>query len=75
MKITIKEETDWSEVEVDTKILVKDVEDGEWHERHFSKYEKGKIYAWISGLTSWTLVDEQSSHSDWKYVKLGDDSE
>ena len=42
-------ETDWSKVEVDTPILVRDVENENWYRRYFAKYENGKVYAWING--------------------------
>ena len=47
-------ETDWSKVEVDTPILVRYSEDGEWVRRHFAKYEDGIVYAWTDAYTSWT---------------------
>lgn len=45
---------DWSNVEVDTPILVRDDEEFNWKRRHFAKYENGKVYAFIDGATSWT---------------------
>ena len=45
---------DWSKVEVDTPILVRYSEDGEWLRRHFAKYEDGIVYAWNDAYTSWT---------------------
>lgn len=62
-----RKETDWSKVKVDTKILVS-CEGKRWHKRHFAKYENGKIYTFIGGLTSFT--DEGSSLNNWKYAKL-----
>ena len=60
-----RKETDWSMVEVDTKILVSD--DGEeWLKRHFAKYQKDKIYAFVDGKTSFTTRGEMI----WTYVKL-----
>ena len=47
-------ETDWSKVEVDTPILVRYSEDGEWLRRHFAKYQDGIVYAWTDAYTSWT---------------------
>ena len=63
-------ETDWSKVEVDTPILVRDTEDGYWHKVHFAKYKDGEIYAWIGG-TSWTTRDTYG----WKYAKLAESEE
>ena len=64
-------ETDWSKVEVDTPILVKDHEDGEWLKRYFAKYEDGYIYAWNCGCTSWS----ETVMSPWKYAKLAESEE
>ena len=66
-------EIDWSKVEVDTPILVRD--DGvKWVKRHFAKYENGSVYAWKDSHTSWT-----SLHNDdvtfWSYAKLAEDEE
>lgn len=61
---------DWSKVEVDTKILVRDSQDGKWIKRHFAKYEDGKVYAFNGGYSSWTNMDNVI---DWKYAKLYDD--
>ena len=63
-------EIDWSKVEVDTPILVKFVEDEEWEERHFAKYENGKVYAWSDGCTSWSTRGHMVA---WKYAKLAED--
>ena len=46
--------TDWSKVEVDTKVLVRDRDDEVWIRRHFAKYENGTIYTWNSGRTLFT---------------------
>ena len=67
-------ETDWSKVEVDTPILVRDYEDIEWAKKYFAKYEDGKIYAWDSGRTSWTAYNN-SSVTEWKYAKLAESEE
>ena len=64
-------EVDWSKVEVDTPILVKNSEDEEWRKRHFAKYKNGNVYAWSDGLTSWTAYDKMS----WKYAKLAENEE
>lgn len=62
-------EVDWSKVEVDTPILVRQVEDGRWLERHFAKYEGGKVYAWQDGHTSWTA---EGCTTAWKCAKLAE---
>lgn len=43
---------DWSKVEVDTPILVKDDCDDKWEKAYFAKYEDEMIYAWDNGRTS-----------------------
>ena len=62
-------ETDWSKVEVDTPILVRDFEGSDWFKRHFAKYENGTVYAWDGGDTSWSGGDVMT---DWKYAKLAE---
>lgn len=64
-------ETDWSKVNVDTPILVRQGKTGDWLERHFAKYENGDVYAWVDGQTSWTGADKIK----WKYSKLAEDEE
>ena len=62
---------DWSKVEVDTPILVRQGKNGTWLERHFAKYENGDVYAWVDGQTSWTGAEKIK----WKYAKLAEDAE
>lgn len=71
MKEHEEPQVDWSKVEVDTPILVKQGKNGEWLERHFAKYENGDVYAWVDGQTSWTGADEIK----WKYAKLAENEE
>ena len=59
---------DWSKVEVDTPILVRQGKNGTWLERHFAKYENGDVYAWVDGQTSWTGADKIK----WKFAKLAE---
>ena len=65
-------ETDWSKVEVDTPILVRDLEGEEWLRRYFAKYENGRVYAWGCGGTSWSGDD---CATGWKYAKLAESEE
>lgn len=67
-------EVDWSKVEVDTPILVKEYEDGEWQKRHFAKYEDGVVYTWSGGYTSWTTTYANTMMA-WKYAKLAESEE
>ena len=69
-------ETDWSKVEVDTPILVRDNEDTEsatvvWLKRYFAEYKDGLVYAWTNGRTSWN-EDEMYG---WNYAKLAENEE
>ena len=64
-------ETDWSKVEVDTPILVRQVEKGEWIKRHFAKYENGLVYAWKDSRTRWTSLYDNEVTA-WKYAKLAE---
>ena len=64
-------EVDWSKVEVDTPILVRNSEDEVWIKRHFAKYENGEVYAWNNGYTRWTASDM----AVWKYANLADGEE
>lgn len=60
-------EVDWSEVKVDTPILVStDAET--WERRHFAKYEDGEVRAWNNGHTSFT----ENNSLIWKYAKLAE---
>ena len=65
-------ETDWSKIEVDTPILVKDREDGDWMKRYFAKYEEVTVYAWDGGDTSRSGGDVMT---EWKYAKLAESEE
>ena len=64
-------ETDWSKVEVDTPILVRDYESQEWEARHFAKYEGGIVYTWVGGCTSWS----ETNTTSWNYAKLAESEE
>ena len=64
-------ETDWSKVEVDTPILVREGEDGEWVKRHFAKYKNGIVHAWKDAFTSWTVLYDEDVTA-WKYAKLAE---
>lgn len=64
-------EVDWSKVEVDTPILVRDTEHEDWYKRYFSKYVNGVVCAWDNGYTSWTASDDCA----WKYAKLAESEE
>ena len=63
-----KPEVDWTKVEMDTPILVKDYEDNNWIERYFATYFNGVVYAWFNGKTS----EKTNELIDWKYAKLAE---
>ena len=65
-------EVDWSKVEIDTPILVRDSEDGIWKRRYFAKYKNGAVYAWSDGCTSWNT---RGFAGAWKYAKLAESEE
>lgn len=67
-------ETDWSKVEVDTPILVREFVNGEWQKRHFAKYEDGVVYTWSGGYTSWTTTYADTMMA-WRYAKLAESEE
>lgn len=67
-------ETDWSKVEVDTPILVREFVNGEWQKRHFAKYEDGVVYTWSGGYTSWTTTYADTMMA-WRYAKLAEGEE
>lgn len=59
---------DWSKVENDDLILVRDGDDEEWNRAHFAYYKNGKVHAWSGGKTSWTA----SSYMYWQQAKLAE---
>lgn len=65
-------EVDWSKIPIDTKIYVRENVYDKWLERHFAKYENGKIYAWCAGYTSWSAGGEDNV-MPWKYAKLAEE--
>ena len=64
-------DTDWSKVEVDTPILVRDGEDEEWNKQHFAECDGKVVCAWLGGKTSWT----EDCVKGWKYAKLAESEE
>ena len=60
-------EIDWNKVEVDTPILVKDMEYENWRKRYFAEYKNEVVYAWGNGKTS--------DVTTWNYAKLAGSEE
>ena len=58
----------WNEIPVDTPILVRQSRGDDWTKRHFAKYERGTVYAWCDGQTSWTTYNRDMIN--WHYAKL-----
>lgn len=62
---------DWSKVPVDTPIYVREYESHAWEKRHFALFKNGKVYSWLSGVTSWTAENKDYVFS-WRYAKLAE---
>nr|DAS04799.1 MAG TPA: hypothetical protein [Caudoviricetes sp.] len=62
---------DWSKVEVDTPILVKDDCDDKWEKAYFAKYEDEMIYAWGNGRTSFSARNKEDTFI-WDRAKLAE---
>lgn len=67
----IEPPVDWSNVAVDTPILVRDREKEAWRRRYFAKYENGIVYAWYEGTKSWS-VHGAVDMVGWKMAKLAE---
>ena len=64
---------DWSQVPVDTPILVTDEDKEYWARRYFAGYKDGHVYAWDDGRTSWTSYGSNET-TEWKHAKLAEDT-
>lgn len=65
---------DWSTVKVDTKILVRDTNGGEWKKRYFARYENETVYAFDSGKTSWSAnVNHLADLVPWDFAEVVDE--
>ena len=65
------QEVDWTKVKVDTPIYVTNTKDKNWKQRHFAKFEDGKVYAFLHGVTSWSAEDIDYVYG-WRYAKLAE---
>ena len=63
----VEPEVDWSKVEVDTKILVRDSEEAPWKPRHFACFKDGNVFSYAGGASSFTADNDITP---WKYAKL-----
>jgi hypothetical protein len=67
LHVEFREVVDWAKVPVDTKILVKDLEDCcVYVKRYFAEFKDGYIYTWADGKTSFTT----QAKTKWNYGKL-----
>lgn len=62
---------DWSKVEVDTPILVRELEGCPWRKRYFAFFDGRTVHAWKYGATSWSVEHSRNTHS-WEQVKLAE---
>lgn len=66
-----RKEVDWSKIPVDTKVLVKNSENGEWNRRYFAGFINGEITTFSNGMTSWsTSRSNNPILVSWKYAEL-----
>lgn len=75
--IDIREEADimdWSRVDVDEPVLVRDNEDAPWIRGYFAFYSGGQVYTFMSGSTSWSVEDPNFTHP-WKFAKIADEED
>lgn len=64
------ENVDWSEVPIDTPVLVREYETDKWIPRYFAGInEDGNVIAFDSGATSWS-DDGENLTVNWKQAKL-----
>ena len=66
-----EEKVVWTNVAVDTPVLVRNVDGSNWRKRHFAKYQNGQIFTYNDGKTSWSTQRTTS----WKQGKLVDEAE
>ena len=64
-----EEKVDWTNVTVDTPVLVRDFDESDWCKRYFSKYQDGQIFTYDNGSTSWSAQGTVA----WKQGKLADE--
>lgn len=64
---------DWSKIEVDTPIFVRNFDGDNWRKRYFAFFKDGMIYAWECGATSWSVKNDRGVGL-WKCAKLAGDT-
>jgi len=76
----IKVEPVWSDLLIDSKILVRDDEGDSWVCHHFAGYVNGRVHTWVGGTTQWTVSGMMNSFPSeffnqtvtWNYARLPD---
>lgn len=63
----ISNNIDWNKVEIDTRVLVKDLKYGEWIPRYFSSFKNGKVHCFDNGCSFTQKGDHETM---WNYAKL-----
>lgn len=64
------QEQDFSNIKIDTPVLVKNHWGKNWVKRHFYKQDLGTIYCFKDGKTSYTIDKLSKNIEEWKYCKL-----
>lgn len=62
---------DWSKVEVDTPIFVKDYKCDAWKKRYFAFYKDETVYAWANGATTLSAENDRNI-IPWAHAKLAE---
>ena len=63
---------DWSKVEKDAKLLVRNFENEEWVKRHYAGiFVNGYIYCYFAGRSSYT---NNGNEYGWRFAKLYEES-
>lgn len=63
---------DWSKVDVDTQVFVRNSIGEVWKCRYFAEYKDGKVYTWRDGKTSWSNVISDRPVV-WGYAELAEE--
>lgn len=64
---------DWSKVPVDTKVYVRVSDSEAFYPRYFARFEKGKIFTWVNGATSFSAKGFDDV-TWWNQGKLAEDT-
>ena len=75
--IDIREEVDimdWSRVDVDTPVLVRDNEDEPWTRGYFAFYSDGQVWTFRNGATSWS-EEVPKSKCPWNFAKIANEED